>query len=208
MNPQDKRRDQFIPIESVDGKRIGGLFRLESPNIDAAEVLTEWRNNNLEWFFDSRPVTVGSTLAWMERVTNNPSQSLFIIETEGGRAVGTYNYTILDDETVRLDNLIKGRNDTQKALIYGVEVALLGYLFDELGIKSVITETLAKNDRVNRLLTSVGFQIAFTSIVTPAWLQEVRHWETFHWQNTLPQYEAATNTSAGDRAIRIPEWAK
>lgn len=199
MNPNDRRLDSFILIRTTDQKRIGTLVKQLSPNVKVAEMLAKWRNANREYFFDSRPVTVDGTLTWMGKVISNPAQSLFIIETSDHQAIGTYNYTVLDETTVRFDNLIRGEKGGHKALIYGVEVALLGYLFYEIGATRVITETLVNNTRVNRLLKSVGFTI-----------QETLSYPMQHyaWQNTLPQYQAATQTTPEDRYVRIPEWAK
>lgn len=200
MNPNDKRRDHLILIRTRDNLRIGSLVKQVMANHKTADLLAKWRNANREYFFDSRPVTVDGTLTWMERTINDPSKSLFIIlEDTYYQPVGTYNYTIVDEKTVRLDNLIRGEKGGHKALIYGVEVALLGYLFYELGATRVITETLVNNTRVNRLLESVGFTI-----------QETLSYPMQHyaWQNTLPQYQAATKTTPEDRYIRIPEWAK
>jgi len=155
----------------------GKLVNLRFPEPSDHRKLVEWRNENLQYFFDDEPVSMENHLDWYERVSHDASQRFFVVEAlvednvvyrgQNGEIVRFSNFAPVG--TIGLQNIDfrhrraeygrfmiaeehRGKGHGRDAL-----VTLLKFAFTTLGLHKVYGEILTKNSEAFKLCEALGF---------------------------------------------------
>jgi RimJ/RimL family protein N-acetyltransferase len=131
--------------------------------IDDAKVLTEYRNQHRECFFDNSILTVEQTVEWIKRQENDPCDMTFIIEDdEQGHGlmspVGQFAvYNIRQEEGAECGRVIKYRAGSW---IFESEcIHILKEVATLYKLKRITAEVKAENKRSLLFFARLGFQV-------------------------------------------------
>lgn len=116
-----------------------------------------WRNRNLKYFFDQRPVSEASSRKFLESKINDPG-SKFAVAWMNGVPIGHIGI-IMGPAGVEpeLDNLIVGGRAEGHYVAQELETWGIDYSRDKLGAKSLGLKVLSHNYLAKRLHIENGF---------------------------------------------------
>jgi RimJ/RimL family protein N-acetyltransferase len=155
---------QILRIEVTDEclSWIGALLPITPSmlsDVEMIEKLTQWRNRAQKYFATQFQATIERTRGWLDRtVLADPDRLLFLVMTPN-RLVGHMGFKGLSDQSVELDNFIRGEMGGHPQLIYHSEIALLRWLFRIFPIQNVYASVFADNFVTLNLHHSVGFRL-------------------------------------------------
>ena len=152
-----------IPIFNGENQRVGKLIAFSDETVaDAAlvEMLTSWRNRHRQFFLTQFEATVPRTRQWLEHtILADSTRVMFFIHEHSGEPIGHIGVLRLDQPTVELDNMIRGRSGGNGQLMHWAEVALLRWLFEVRRVSGVCLQVLANNWIPIRLHSMIGFRV-------------------------------------------------
>jgi RimJ/RimL family protein N-acetyltransferase len=152
-----------IPVVNQDGDRIGLLacFDRELCNdLNLISSLTAWRRQYMHFFLTQFNATEVRTQSWLEHVViPSPNRIFFVIYLLTNEAIGNFGVCNMTEVSGELDNLIRGHEGGAKGLIYYCELAILSWMFGELGYKTSNLHVFSNNLQTIKLHSSVGFSI-------------------------------------------------
>lgn len=152
-----------INVVGDEGREIGHLWpitKAAASNRELIQKLTDWRNRARIHFFSQFTATYERTHSWLKNVLLPDEGRLLFMINSNGKSVGHLGFRDLHDHTVELDNLIRGEIGGHPQLIYHAEVALINWMFQNLGIDLINAWVLAHNAVVSSLHKRVGFEPA------------------------------------------------
>lgn len=151
-----------IPVCEGDGRRIGSLRPFDTSLLDNAELvrlLCDWRNRNRDFFITPDPTTPEKTRIWLEgHVFGGYNRAMFWIECDGVQ-YGHIGFRSLTEESAEPDNLIRGREGGPPNLIERAKIAMLGWIFDTLGIRRTHVRVLRRAAIARMLYQRIGYAI-------------------------------------------------
>lgn len=151
-----------IPVCDRVGKRIGSLRPFNTSLIENAELvqlLCDWRNRNRDFFITPDPTTPEKTRIWLERqVFGGHDRAMFWIEIDNVQ-YGHIGFRSLTEESAEPDNLIRGREGGPSNLIERSKIAMLGWMFDTLGIRHTHVRVLRRAAIARMLYQRIGYAI-------------------------------------------------
>lgn len=124
-----------------------------------AGLIVSWRSDpeNLANFFDTRPPTLESHLAWFEEYLKNPSRlDLMILDGEG-RRIGTVTLSAIGEVSCEVGYLVGDRSARGKGYATEAVRAACRYAFDVLGVERVDARIRPDNAASERVAAGGGF---------------------------------------------------
>ena len=108
------------------------------------------------WAF---PLSLYAQKRWMESHYNNHSEMRFVIDTKEDGAVGIYTLTGIDWKNRRAVIGVKIASNRDRSKGYGTDaiLAIMRYVFDELGFHRLDASWLASNPVSSNVLAKCGF---------------------------------------------------
>ena len=127
---------------------------------DDAELIVSWRSDpeNLANFFDQRPPTMESHLAWFERYLRDPSRLDLIILDGEGRRIGTVTLSAIGEGSCEVGYLIGDRSARGQGYATEAVRAACRYAFDVLGVERVDARIRPGNAASERVAAAAGFE--------------------------------------------------
>lgn len=150
-----------IEIRDKDNNYIGHLDPITISTLENKKIagsMTKWRKKARDVFLTQFDESPERTKRWLEEVVlKDHSRMLFLIYSPT-KLIGQYGFIGLTEESVELDNMIRGEAGGHKKLIYHAEKALITWLIETFRIKMIYGYVLSDNSRVLNLHQSIGFQ--------------------------------------------------
>lgn len=158
---RDGVADERLSIRDGTGRVLGVLRRVTERDAGDAAVLadlTAWRNASRESFLTRFVATESRTADWLRRsVLPDQARAFFVIEDEGGTAIGQLGVLALGTETPELDNMIRGRAGGDPRLMFWAEVALIAWAFRDPRARSVCLQVFSNNWIPIGIHRAIGF---------------------------------------------------
>lgn len=125
---------------------------------DDAGLIVSWRSDpeNLASFFDRRPPTLESHLAWFEGYLEDPSRIDFMISDDDGRRVGTVALSAIGGGSCEVGYLIGDRSARGRGYASEAVRAACRYAFDVLGLDRVDARIRPGNAASERVASGAG----------------------------------------------------
>ncbi|MBD3411270.1 MAG: GNAT family N-acetyltransferase, partial [Ignavibacteriales bacterium] len=124
------------------------------------EKLVEWREKNMRFFLTQFPATKERTQAWLrDRVAKDDTRILFLIFDESERMIGHFGLCDVEEKSAYMDNAIRGEAGGSPKLFDRVEITVLDFGFDKLGVEKHYGELFADNFIAAAWHRSIGFEV-------------------------------------------------
>lgn len=156
--------DKPLSITTDKGQIIGSLAAVTAevatdPKIIAA--LTRWRQKYMRFFLTQFEATETRTAAWLKNVViKDDTRILFLIRDEAGNEMGNFGVANIAAGSAELDNLIRGERGGDSRLIFFSELALMKWVYLQLGVDEIYLHVFSNNHKTIALHQSVGFSIS------------------------------------------------
>lgn len=139
---------------SSERLRFRGIAR------EDAELIVSWRSDpeNLVNFFNTRPPTLESHLAWFEGYLKDPSRLDLMILDDEGRRIGTVTLSAIGSGSCEVGYLVGDRAARGKGYAAEAVRAACRYAFDALGLDRVDARIKPGNLASERVAAAVGFE--------------------------------------------------
>lgn len=154
-----------LPLHNRAGAAIGCLLPIGPWLLDdAAQIaaISAWRQRAMRMFLTQFQATPENTRHYLQQLSiGEAGRLLWLILDEGGRCIGHIGLsgaTAADGGRAELDNLMRGVEGGDPALIQVAEVALLRWAFDGLGLRHIDVRVVSYNWMVVALHEAVGFE--------------------------------------------------
>lgn len=150
-----------IIITDEDGDTLAEFKHVDFSN-NTIKLLTQWRNEFFDSFFDKFPATEERTKKWLkEQVIEKEGRILFIIwingQIYGHMGINRYNQ---EDNSAEIDNVVRGIQNKHSNLMKNATIALMTWMYKELGLSKILVECWSDNyPAVNLYLGLIGFKI-------------------------------------------------
>ncbi|MDP2661006.1 MAG: GNAT family protein [Dehalococcoidia bacterium] len=137
----------------------GERVRLRPITWDDLGNIANWRNKAFDSFFGDEYLTAVGQIAWFERYKADPTQRLFIVETEGS-PIGCIGLANIDrhHQSADLGRTLIGI-DYERRNGYALEAVqiLIDYAFKEMNLHRLSLEVFSHNEEAWHLYTAAGF---------------------------------------------------
>lgn len=151
----------LIPIRNIEGIQIGSLRPIDTSLMKLPEVLeklTRWRRMFARYFLTQFPCSEERTSQWLENIVfPSDDRILFLICDDIGTFVGNFGVCNIKPHEAELDNLIRGEKGGDPKLIFFAEIALLSWLYLDIGVNSVSLHVFSNNAKTISLHSNIGF---------------------------------------------------
>ena len=128
---------------------------------DDLEMVRTWRNSEAvaQYMYTAQPVSAEEQQAWFERISTDASKEYWVIMHQG-RPVGVANlYAInADFRSCYWAFYLGDENLRGSGLGAKVEMAVLGYVFEERKLNKLLCEVFVSNDKVVAMHEKFGFR--------------------------------------------------
>lgn len=193
-----------IPVENYDGITIANLIPISSNEFDLkhiAKLLSKWRNNNKNCFLTEFEVTEDSTLSWINDFwLSSDNQELFLVEFEN-RFVGHFGYKNLTENSVLLDNAIRGESGGEAKLFYYVGLTLIDWIFKNTGVNKIDGAVFDDNIPAIMMNRQLGFE-GWEKVI----LKKVKDKDNISWEKTVISNEHDVLRSMFEIHINKKNW--
>lgn len=155
-----------FPVLDDTGTIIGAI-RVVNENIasdpEVIRQMTRWREANAEKFFTQFSPTCERTSAWLKNVVlPDMSRILFLVEGMGRQRLGQFGLCGINSDEAQLDNGIRGEAGGHPQLFHHVEVAVIHFCFELLGVTRVFGKMFSNNTMAILLHRIVGLSVENT----------------------------------------------
>jgi hypothetical protein len=151
----------ILNVSTFEGQKIGELVPITTKSLSQDYIissLTEWRKKYRKFFFTEFRPNNNRTRDWLKNtVLSNESQMLFLIYSDNS-LIGHYGFKDLTDNSVLMDNLIRGVSGGHQKLIERSIMSLISWLFINLDIESVRGSILSDNPFAMIVNKAIGFE--------------------------------------------------
>jgi hypothetical protein len=152
-----------IAVHDDQGQVIGAVRTIDAAmgnDLEVLEQLTDWRRANAANFFTQFTPTVERTRRWLNAVIlADPTRIMFLVEDENGRRVGQFGLCGITATEAQLDNGIRGEAGGHPRLFYFVELAVIRFCFECLGVQRIFGNMFSNNIMAVLLHKSVGLTV-------------------------------------------------
>jgi len=149
-----------LPIYDGGGEVVGMMRPVTKIQPQSEEVIakiTAWRNKYKKFFLTEFNATTFRTKKWLENeVLSEPTRLLFLIYSQE-TIIGHYGFKDLVEESVLLDNAVRGERGGHPMLMMFAAQALITWLFDVMQVNEVYGYTFANNPMGLRFNRDLGF---------------------------------------------------
>jgi RimJ/RimL family protein N-acetyltransferase len=153
----------FFPVRDEKGDGIGIVRVVDKHLASDQEIvgqMTRWRKANANRFFTQFVPTVERTSAWLtDVILADMSRIMFIVEGKDGDRLGQFGLCGINSEEAQLDNGIRGEPGGHPHLFYFVELAVICFCFERLGIQRIFGRMFSNNIMAILLHKKVGFTV-------------------------------------------------
>lgn len=150
-----------IEVRDRRGAAVGHLSPLTRSSLadeSLIDQLTRWRNRARGSFLTQFTATPQRTRGWLEKVVLADPARLFFLVHAGSKRVGQYGFRDLTPEAVELDNLLRGERGGGADFFRDVERALVAWLFERCGVRTIYGHVLSDNELTLELHRATGFR--------------------------------------------------
>lgn len=147
--PKTDKRIKLVPFTKPYLKRK-----------DYLSLITEWRKKYNKFFFSDFEPTIEKTKIWLESSFLRSSKNLFFLLIFQEKLIGHYAFKNLNNESVFLDNLVKGVHGGHAKIIETTVIKLIDWLFDNFFINQVKGSVLADNPYAIMSNKKIGFDFS------------------------------------------------
>jgi len=151
-----------IVIRNEKGERLGTLdpvTKVMAVGDEPASMLARWRNDHMSCFFTQFKATPERTRNWLNKVVlPDDTRLFFLIRTADDRPVGNFGICHLAQESVEVDNLIKGEPGSGVRLIFYTWLAMIDWLIRFLGVNHLYGHLFSNNAKCDRSTEAIGFR--------------------------------------------------
>jgi RimJ/RimL family protein N-acetyltransferase len=151
--------DAILP-DSDKSIKLKPLTANSLKNIEYLSLITEWRRNYKEFFFSNFEPTIERTEKWLKSVFLSSPRNLFFLLFFEEKFIGHYAFKNLSEQSVFLDNLVKGVQGGHAKIIETTALALIDWLFDNFCISHVNGTILADNPYSIMSNKKIGFDFS------------------------------------------------
>lgn len=152
-----------IRIQNNNFDEIGSLHLINtqiSLQKSTQESLTKWRKMFKRYFLTQFKPSIERTADWLKNtVLPSDDRLLFLICDNSGIPIGNFGVCNITQESVELDNLIRGEKGGDKDLVFFSELAILKWIYNELDIPLAVLHVFSNNYKTIALHQRVGFSI-------------------------------------------------
>ena len=127
---------------------------------DSLALITEWRKKYNKFFFSDFEPTIEKTKIWLESSFLSSSKNLFFLLIFQEELIGHYAFKNLNNDSVFLDNLVKGIHGGHAKIIETTVLKLIDWLFDNFSINQVDGTVLADNPYAIMSNKKIGFDFS------------------------------------------------
>ena len=140
---------------------VGYLTPITKSKLDdnnLIELLTRWRNDNMNCFLTKFVATPERTRQWLKDVLlSSGTQMLFLVSDLDDNLVGHFGFKDLTQEDVLLDNAIKARRSNPPKLMVYAGRRIIQWLFVNTSINFVRGEVFSDNAAALMMNKQLGF---------------------------------------------------
>ena len=169
-----------LPLHDEGGVLVGIMRPLNIRHLEHTEViekLTAWRNENMANFLTHFVATNERTRTWIQNVlVKARGQILFLVYSDEN-VVGHFGFKELTQDTVLLDNAMRGDRQGHAKLFVFAGKALVHWLINIAGVQRVHAYVMA--DNVPSLM--MNRQIGFSSKTRHPLIKRM-HNDDIHWE--------------------------
>lgn len=140
---------------------VGSKVRLRLIQQKDMERLRRWRNENRFAFFDSSRISPEKQKRWFESYQKKKNDLMFIIETLGGRPIGTVALYKIDlpNKRAEFGRMIIGAVKSRgKGFGWDAAESLIRFAFSTLNLQQLKIEVKKNNQPAIRLYEKIGFR--------------------------------------------------
>ena len=159
----DPVMSRTIPIRNEVSDVIGSFQPITeslSHDDNVVNSLTKWRDSTMSNFLTQFKATPERTRVWLKNVLKDDSSILFLIQDESDYAIGNFVVCNIAGQSAEHGNLIRGERRGAHRIIFYTELALMHWLYTELGICDIYLHVFTTNEQAIALYSSVGFSPA------------------------------------------------
>ena len=150
-----------LKIRDDDGVIIGEMLPLTLKHLNNQKIiqlLTDWRNQNMESFLSQFVATPERTSNWLKNVFFNRSDQLLFLISVDEKYVGHFGFKQLTAKDVLLDNAIRGSREGHPKLYTFAGKTLINWLVQIFSIERIYGQVLADNVPAIMMNKQIGFQ--------------------------------------------------
>lgn len=149
-----------VPIIDDDGVNIGVMHPITKKHLQSdyiIEKMTNWRNQYKMFFLTQFNATPSRTKQWLENmVLSNSDQMLFLIYCKD-ILKGHFGFKALNEDSVFLDNLMRGEPGGHPLLMKYAVSTLVDWLFNVMQVNEIYGYIFANNATAIKLHRDLGF---------------------------------------------------
>jgi hypothetical protein len=169
------------PDQGIIG-RLSPVTWASAADPKVIELLTRWRRKYMGFFMSQFEAVEAQTRRWIENATLVDDARILFLVCEKEKPIGNFGVACLTEDSGKLDNLIRGEHVTTPRLMFYSEIAMVNWLYTDLGLTNVYLYVFTHNDRTIRLHESVGFSVekvfGLTRVSTPDLVRYECNFET------------------------------
>lgn len=159
-----------ITVFADDGARVGTLRPITAEMAvqhDLIKSLCRWRDGAMQSFLTVFIPSVEKTQAYLTRFSlPDPARILFLIENAAGEPVGNIGLCNVTTQDAELDNVVRGQKVDVPGFMRLVQLALVRWAMETLGVERVYLNVLGNNERAIASYKAVGFVDAGKQLLT------------------------------------------
>lgn len=150
-----------LEVHDRHGQLIGHVVPLTPATLDDETVaqLTRWRNLAKHAFLTQFEATPERTRRWLETTVFPDSARLMFLIHSLDRRVGQVGLRDLTDDTVQLDNTLRGERGGAPDLMLMAHVSVMEWAFAQFSLRSIYCHVFEDNAPILRLLDALGLQV-------------------------------------------------
>ena len=150
-----------LKIQDDEGLTVGEMFPLTTKHLNEPkliQLLTDWRNQNMEYFLTQFVATKEQTFNWMENVLFKKNDQLLFLIKADEKLVGHFGFKNLTANRVLLDNAIRGPRGGHPKLFTFAGKLLVNWLIQMFAIERVDAHVMSENVTSIMMSKQIGFQ--------------------------------------------------
>lgn len=139
----------IVPFTSLDISDEGKIL-----------LLSNWRNENREFFLNSNEVNFESTKEWLDcNVIKNELRELFWVVDLGKHYVGHIGVAFDEENSyIELDSILRGTSNVPGLMKHSI-ISLERIIARSLKVNRLYLRVLSQNDRAIKFYQHLGYQI-------------------------------------------------
>ena len=150
-----------LKISDENGLTVGEMVPLNKNHLNDPEMiqlLTDWRNRNMEYFLSQFVATPERTHIWMRDVLFKKGDQLLFLIRANEKLVGHFGFKNLTTNHVLLDNAMRGSRDGHPKLFTFAGKVLVDWLIRMFSIERIDAYVMVENVASIMMSKQIGFK--------------------------------------------------